>query len=191
MVISFFIFLWSCALPKEVNDTRFLLFVSHALSSSITSTLNTLSCIHLYRPCISACDHPDRCVSLCTYLLCSFHTGSSVSHQCCRLAGDGRISYIDRNKKRIPSWFIFQRSDNVMLRCRSSHLIQVPCFPSSAARDLLAPSTSLLTLSWTMILLSILSIMVHCWKCDTVTLLSSTRVVNNILQLKLALLLLL
>lgn len=126
-------------------------------------SLKTLSFLHLYRSCITATEHPYKMCAIGLFFSYSlsnfFHTACSywtaASPQCCRLAGEGSVSYPDRNKNYILNWSIFHKFHHVILCCGSSHLLQAHCLPSSAAFYFLTSRTSLLISPWTILLFSV------------------------------------
>lgn len=100
---------------------------------------------------------------------CPFSTqlASRTFNQSPLLTGDGRVSYTDRNENTVLYWSLFHCSDHEFLRFGSSHRIQVPWLPSSAAFHILTSSTYLFTSPCTMLFLSVLSPFAFWWKYAT------------------------
>lgn len=121
------------------------------VSTTLASFLTAFSCLKLLRAFIThGYDLRQSALFYTTY--------------CCRIAGDGRglCNHLIRNS--ILDLFPPQL-DSGMLRCGSYILIQASCLPSSEMRDLLT-SSILHTFSWTIFLLSVMSALANCLKCD-------------------------
>ena len=83
--------------------------------------------------------------------------------QVCRFAGDGSVSYTDRNKKEFLAGY---SSDQDIWRSGRFHLVHVFCLPSSKALLLIACSSSCLTSPRTISLLSLPCALFHSLNSD-------------------------